>query len=148
MPSSSVLLPRVSSPKSHEAGLSIASIFSERQRIIPLPETIAMAAPYDTTGIEYYRIPDFTFSTGETLDISIAYRSFNPTAARKVLVRAPEYGQSAPLCHILGSLLTMILFVFNLDTNLLWRPDQRNSQLRAVCTGLLSCSSRGNAWAG
>jgi homoserine O-acetyltransferase len=41
---------------------------------------------YDTTGIEYYTIPNFTFSTGETLDIKVAYRSFNPSSPKKVLV--------------------------------------------------------------
>ncbi|RHZ50524.1 hypothetical protein CDV55_100179 [Aspergillus turcosus] len=41
---------------------------------------------YDTTGIEYYTIPNFTFSTGETLDIKVAYRSFNPSSPKKVLI--------------------------------------------------------------
>jgi hypothetical protein len=41
---------------------------------------------YDATGIEYYTIPNFTFSTGEKLDIKIAYRIFNPSSPRTVLV--------------------------------------------------------------
>jgi len=42
---------------------------------------------YDATGIEYYTIPNFTFSTGEKLDIKVVYRIFNPFS-RTVLVRA------------------------------------------------------------
>lgn len=35
----------------------------------------------DTTGIEYYTIPDFTFASGTTLhDVKIAYRSLNPSS--------------------------------------------------------------------
>lgn len=43
---------------------------------------------YDATGIEYYTISNFTFSTSEKLDIKVAYRIFNPFSPRTVLVRA------------------------------------------------------------
>jgi hypothetical protein len=45
-------------------------------------------AAYDGTGVEYYSIPNFEFATGEKLDVKVAYRSFNPSASRKVLVSA------------------------------------------------------------
>ncbi len=41
---------------------------------------------YDPTGIEYFTIPSFTFSSGITLDIKIAYRSFNPTSQKTALI--------------------------------------------------------------
>lgn len=38
-------------------------------------------------GIEYFHIPDFRFVGGETLkDVKVAYRSFNPTAPKAVLI--------------------------------------------------------------
>ena len=41
----------------------------------------------DKNGIEYFHIPDFTLAGGTTLkDVKIAYRSFNPTAPRTVLI--------------------------------------------------------------
>lgn len=41
-----------------------------------------MPAPdYDLTGIEYYEIPDFSFSNGTTLhDVKVAYRSYNASS--------------------------------------------------------------------
>ncbi|TVY73492.1 Homoserine O-acetyltransferase [Lachnellula suecica] len=41
---------------------------------------------YDSTGVEYYSIPDFKFSNGTTKDIKVAYRSLNPTSQKKALV--------------------------------------------------------------
>lgn len=40
----------------------------------------------DTTGIEYFLIPNFKFASGRTKDIKVAYRSFNPTSQKKVLI--------------------------------------------------------------
>lgn len=37
---------------------------------------------YDTTGIEFFSIPNFKFVGGTTKDIKVAYRSFNPTSAK------------------------------------------------------------------
>jgi homoserine acetyltransferase len=38
-------------------------------------------------GIEYFHIPDFQFASGATIkDVKIAYRSFNPTAPKTVLI--------------------------------------------------------------
>jgi len=41
---------------------------------------------YDPTGIEYFSIPSFKFAGGTTKDIKVAYRSFNPTSPKKVLI--------------------------------------------------------------
>lgn len=43
---------------------------------------------YDGTGVEYFAIPAFTFSSGEKMDVKVAYRSFNPEAKKTVLVRS------------------------------------------------------------
>lgn len=47
-----------------------------------------MAPPtYDPTGVEYYDIPDFTFSNGTTLhDVRVAYRSYNPSSSAGVVL--------------------------------------------------------------
>jgi len=42
--------------------------------------------PYDDTGIVYLKIASFTFSTGETLPIRLAYRSYKPSAESTVLI--------------------------------------------------------------
>lgn len=42
---------------------------------------------YDGTGVEYFEIPAFTFSSGERMAVKVAYRSFNPKAKKTVLVR-------------------------------------------------------------
>ncbi|MCJ1450105.1 hypothetical protein MMC28_000434 [Mycoblastus sanguinarius] len=39
-----------------------------------------------STEIEHYEIPSFTFTTGETLPIKVAYRSFNPTASKAACI--------------------------------------------------------------
>ncbi|KAL9601583.1 MAG: hypothetical protein Q9219_002417 [cf. Caloplaca sp. 3 TL-2023] len=44
------------------------------------------SSPYDSTGIEYYDVPSFNFTSGITLPIRIAYRSFNPSSTKKVLI--------------------------------------------------------------
>ncbi|KUJ18438.1 alpha/beta-hydrolase [Mollisia scopiformis] len=41
---------------------------------------------YDTTGIEYFTVPNFKFAGGTSKDVKIAYRSFNPTSPKKVLI--------------------------------------------------------------
>ena len=47
---------------------------------------MATADSYDPTGIEYYDIPDFQFVSGASLNIRIAYRSFNPSASKAACV--------------------------------------------------------------
>ena len=47
--------------------------------------------PHETTGIEYYHIPSFTFTTGEDIPIRVAYRSYNPTS-KKVACIPTCYG--------------------------------------------------------
>lgn len=38
-------------------------------------------------GVQYFHIPDFKFASGATIkELKIAYRSFNPTAAKAVLI--------------------------------------------------------------
>jgi hypothetical protein len=41
---------------------------------------------YDTTGIEYFSIPNFKFTSGEAKGVKVAYRSFNPTSPKTVLI--------------------------------------------------------------
>lgn len=41
---------------------------------------------YDKTGIEYYDISSFNFTSGFSNPIRIAYRSYNPSAPKKVLI--------------------------------------------------------------
>jgi len=45
-----------------------------------------MGESYESTGISHYSIPAFKFYDGSILDISVAYRSFNPTAAKIVCI--------------------------------------------------------------
>ncbi|KAL2073481.1 hypothetical protein VTL71DRAFT_10807 [Oculimacula yallundae] len=42
--------------------------------------------PYDPTGIQTFSIPSFKFTCGVTKDIKVAYRSFNQTSPRTVLI--------------------------------------------------------------
>jgi homoserine acetyltransferase len=48
--------------------------------------------PYDGTGIEYYSIPNFKFSSGVTHDIKVAYRSFNPSSTKGTVLIPTCYG--------------------------------------------------------
>lgn len=41
---------------------------------------------YDDTGIENYNIPSFNFISGPTIPIRVAYRSYNPSSPKKVLI--------------------------------------------------------------
>ncbi|KAL8686049.1 MAG: hypothetical protein Q9218_007385 [Villophora microphyllina] len=41
---------------------------------------------YDSTGIEHYSIPSFKFASGDSLDIHVAYRSFNPSGVKTVII--------------------------------------------------------------
>lgn len=45
-----------------------------------------MSSPDPDEGIEYFHIPQFKFASGGTQDVKIAYRSFNPTAVKTVLI--------------------------------------------------------------
>ncbi|EXJ94737.1 hypothetical protein A1O1_03134 [Capronia coronata CBS 617.96] len=48
---------------------------------------------YDPTGIEFYEIPDFTFSNGTTLhDVRVAYRSYNASSDAGVVLIPTCYG--------------------------------------------------------
>lgn len=41
---------------------------------------------YDSTGIQYYDIPSFTFISGTTIPIKVAYRSYNPSSPKAVCI--------------------------------------------------------------
>jgi pimeloyl-ACP methyl ester carboxylesterase len=41
---------------------------------------------YDATGVEYYSIPSFTFVNGFSKPVKVAYRSFNPSFKKTVLI--------------------------------------------------------------
>jgi homoserine O-acetyltransferase len=43
-------------------------------------------AAYDATGIEHFSIPSFTFVSGVTKPVKVAYRSFNPASKKTVLI--------------------------------------------------------------
>lgn len=47
---------------------------------------MAYSAKYDSTGVERYTIPSFTFQSGESIPIRIAYRSYNPSASKKFCI--------------------------------------------------------------
>jgi homoserine acetyltransferase len=48
---------------------------------------------YDTTGIEYYAIPSFTFASGTTLhELKVAYKSINPSSTKGVVLIPTCYG--------------------------------------------------------
>lgn len=48
---------------------------------------------YDPTGIEYYTIPKFTFTSGTTLhDVKVAYRRFNPESTAGTILIPTCYG--------------------------------------------------------
>lgn len=62
---------------------------------------MAQAADYDSTGVEYYSIPDFKFACETTLhDLKIAYRSLNPSSTEGTVL--------IPTCYagIINSTLT------------------------------------------
>lgn len=40
----------------------------------------------DPTGVEYFEISNFTFASGVEIPVKVAYRSFNPTAQKTVLI--------------------------------------------------------------
>lgn len=42
--------------------------------------------PYDPTGVEYFEIPDFTFTNGTTIPIKVAYRSYNSTVKKAACI--------------------------------------------------------------
>lgn len=47
---------------------------------------MAYASKYDSTGVELYNIPSFTFESGVTIPIRVAYRSYNPPSAKKICI--------------------------------------------------------------
>lgn len=55
---------------------------------IDLPELIM----YDTTGIEYFSIPDFKFASGLVKNIKVAYRLFCCTAAKGTVLIPTCFG--------------------------------------------------------
>ena len=58
---------------------------------------------YDTTGIEYFDIPSFSFVAGATIPIQVAYRSYNPSSPKKVCI---------PTCYG-GKINTTLTFTDN-----------------------------------
>ncbi|KAK4691774.1 homoserine O-acetyltransferase/O-succinyltransferase, partial [Lecanoromycetidae sp. Uapishka_2] len=48
---------------------------------------------YDSTGVEYYEIPSFTFVSGSNLPIKVAYRSYNGSSPKKVCIPTCYGGQ-------------------------------------------------------
>lgn len=53
---------------------------------------MAYSPAYDSTGIEYHDIPSFTFVSGDTLPIRVAYRSFGSTSSTKKALIPTCYG--------------------------------------------------------
>ena len=47
---------------------------------------MAYAPGYDSTGLEYYTIPSFTFQSGDTLSVRVAYRSHNPSSTKIICI--------------------------------------------------------------
>ena len=47
---------------------------------------MAYAEKYDATGVENYTIPSFTFQTGETIPVRLAYRSYNSSSPKKFCI--------------------------------------------------------------
>ena len=63
------------------------SIQFDQSHQLQLAFTMANAATYDSTGVEYHTIPDFAFSSGTTLhDVRVAYRSFNSSSSAGVVL--------------------------------------------------------------
>ena len=50
--------------------------------------------PYDPTGIEHFPISNFKFASGLVKDIKVAYRSFNPDAAKGAILIPTCYAGS------------------------------------------------------
>ncbi|KAL9027049.1 MAG: hypothetical protein Q9196_004371 [Gyalolechia fulgens] len=73
---------------------------------------------HDNTGIEYYNIPSFNFTSGSSIPIRIAYRSFNPSSPKKVLI---------PTCYG-GRINTTLSFTL---------PDQCLSSNHAIVVAML-----------
>ncbi|CAF9925169.1 hypothetical protein IMSHALPRED_006405 [Imshaugia aleurites] len=44
------------------------------------------SSSYDPTGIQYYSIPSFTFISGATIPIKVAYRSYNPSYTKAACI--------------------------------------------------------------
>lgn len=44
------------------------------------------SSTYDPTGVQYYEIPSFTFISGTTIPIKLAYRSHNPSSSKAVCI--------------------------------------------------------------
>lgn len=54
---------------------------------------MAQPPPYDSTGIEYYTIPKFTFTSGTSLhEVKVAYRRFNPESTAGTILIPTCYG--------------------------------------------------------
>jgi len=56
-------------------------------------------AEIDTEGVEYFEIPKFKFASGAVLDVKIAYRSWNPTAPKAVLIPTCFEGRVNDMLH-------------------------------------------------
>ena len=54
---------------------------------------MAYSPDYDSTGVQYYTIPTFTFASGTTLyDLRVAYRDINPSSTSGVVLIPTCYG--------------------------------------------------------
>ena len=47
---------------------------------------MAYSPDYDSTGITYYAIPSFTFISGETIPVRLAYRSYNRSSSKTICI--------------------------------------------------------------
>jgi len=47
---------------------------------------MAYSAEYDKTGVEYYEIPSFKFHEGTEIPVKVAYRSYNSSSKKTVLI--------------------------------------------------------------
>lgn len=61
------------------------------------------SSTYDATGVQYYEIPSFTFVSGATIPIKVAYRSYNPSSSKAVCI---------PTCYG-GKINTTLTFTQN-----------------------------------
>ncbi|KAL8824073.1 MAG: hypothetical protein Q9191_005320 [Dirinaria sp. TL-2023a] len=47
---------------------------------------MARSPDYDSTDIASYSIPSFTFTSGETIPVRVAYRSYNPSSSKTICI--------------------------------------------------------------
>lgn len=79
---------------------------------------MAQSPSYDSTGIEFYEIPEHVFRNGSKIPVRVAYRSYNDTSPKKVLV---------PTCY--GGLIN--------ETLALNAPDQALADHHVIVVAML-----------